>query len=254
MAIVFYITDNVNSDVALCKKHSFIIHGVEMKRIIIAISLVLAGCSATQEQQSNRFDSRNIDTKGERILLPEKGGLVSRVPDNLTVRNLKSNYKEITGEELLVGDTLECGWDENCYKQKYLNFYNDKIGKIQSERVKQLEKKMDEERAKCEADAECRKQKYISSAVSTINMQYRMLIATNPYNQAEADAVFRRVCRGAGEAQRSGVSEEKLIENINLIEGIPPQVRQSIVITARSCWTLSKYGVSDGTVKISTRF
>lgn len=225
-----------------------------MKKLTLIASLIISGCAVYPEEQSRMFDDKKINIKGERILMPDSGNLVWRSPNELSVKILKNSYKEITGNDMVVTNALVCRFDEDCYKNEYLNYYVKEIEAIHSERRKIYENKQEEDRVNCEADAECSKQKYISNATSIINMQYRMLIATNPYNQAEADAVFRQVCRGAGKAQRSGVSKDQLIERINLLEGIPPQVRQSVIITADSCWILSKYGVSDGTVKISNNW
>ncbi|MEX0557270.1 hypothetical protein D3C80_25480 [compost metagenome] len=74
------------------------------------------------------------------------------------------------------------------------------------------------------------------------------------YQQADYDAGVRIMCRSAGKTQRNGVPLERMKENINLAEGIGPEMRYQMVKVAEACWTLSKNGIPDGTTQIRSMY
>ncbi|EKQ3325076.1 hypothetical protein G3W18_08325 [Klebsiella pneumoniae] len=213
-----------------------------MKKIITlsAIFIIISGCARTPptaEQQANAFDNAHHRSNSGKIW---------------TVTELKDDYKKITGNYLIVPEALSCGWHDVCYYNAYANAHDDGIKTFKNNEVlkRQSEQKRKEE--DCRSNEKCAAKMEIDSASYTLNSIYYSLMARYPYQQADSDAGVRRMCRAAGEAERSGVSLELMKKNISLTEGIGPEMRYQIIQVAEACWTMSKYGVPDGTTQIKS--
>ncbi|HHS9775516.1 TPA: hypothetical protein ACTW8Y_000141 [Raoultella ornithinolytica] len=215
------------------------------KTFLLVLSFSLAGCAMSPAeyidyQKSNNFDKAKFPTNS--------GGLQS-------VADLREIYKNVTGKNLPDQDTSDCRKDNKCY----FNRYNDLLHDLMYQRQIDQQKKENEEFAKqkedeCQASKECMGKREIQAASYSLNSIYYSLMAQYPYQQADYDAGVRIMCRGAGKTQRNGVSLERMKENINLAEGIGPEMRYQMIKVAEACWKLSKYGVPDGTTQIRSMY
>ncbi|MFP1862251.1 hypothetical protein [Lonsdalea quercina] len=204
-----------------------------MKNVLTLLALVflLTSCTASPDDQRRVFDNENhVAVSGQKW----------------TVKSLKQDYKNKTGDELIVTDALACGWDGDCYYNKYASAYDKGINNLN----KKIEIEALKKEQQCQADVNCMKEREIYSAIESLNYSYRVVMAQNPYFQSDLDASLRQVCRRAGEAQRNWLSLNQVKKNLDLVEGIAPNDRIMIKRVASSCWVLSKNGISDGTTKI----
>lgn len=197
----------------------------------LALVFLISGCAATPDGQRRAFDNEvHVVNSGEKW----------------TVNSLKQDYKNKTGNDLVVTGTLECGWDSDCYYNKWSDAHDIGISELDQKNAMEAIKK----EKQCRADVKCMKNREIDSAINNLNYSYRVVMAQNPYFQSDFDAAVRQVCRKAGVAQRNGVSQDEMNRNLDSVEGIAPQDRIMIKRVASSCWTLSNNGIADGTTKI----
>ena len=214
------------------------------KRICLFLAaILLSGCTATVGDQSRMFDDQGFHTQSGTIK---------------TVSELKNDYLVTTGHLLNAEDTLSCGWDGDCYYNKWANAYDKGMSafyernKLEQERqAREEQARVDAENAACNASPQCVKEKKVAEYSNQLNYQYRLTMALYPYSQADFDMAIRTLCRNAGAAQRNGVPLETVQKNIRLVEGMDPQTRASSVIIATACWRLSQVGISDGTEQIN---
>lgn len=209
------------------------------RRIVHATSafffaVMLSSCAAPTATDQGKFDDELFSTKG--------GG-------KLSVNLLKDMYTKETGENMVTPDALSCKWNSSCYYNVWAESYDKSINAY---RTRQREQHRRDEIKKCEASPNCAKDRAIDAAVQKLNITYSVVLAQNPYMQAEYDGVIRMMCRKSGEAQRDGVSLEQLMKNLDSVEGVAPQDRRNMKDVAESCWTLSKHGISNGNEKIRT--
>lgn len=111
----------------------------------------------------------------------------------------------------MVTDTLSCGWDGDCYYNKYAAAYDQGIRDLDKKNEAEASKKEQQ----CQADEKCMKEREVDSAINSLNYSYRVVMAMNPYSQSDLDAVVRQVCRRAGEAQRNGISKDQINKNLD---------------------------------------
>ncbi|HCI9591530.1 TPA: hypothetical protein NQF56_002398 [Klebsiella variicola] len=216
-----------------------------MKAIsICAAVLFFSGCSMSPNdsityQKNNGFEWKKFQTNSN---------------ESLSASDLRKDYKEKTGMDLPNQSTFECQKDALCYYNKYANAYGTKMNEFEEEKRKKeavlAQKQVDE----CMANEQCAAKKKVENASFKLNNLYYGILAQNQYLQADYDAAVRRMCRSAGEAQRNGVSQDNMQKNIDLLEGIAPDTRYQIKQVAEACWTLSRYGVPDGTTEIKSRY
>ncbi|HBS9903305.1 TPA: hypothetical protein MAZ20_001968 [Klebsiella aerogenes] len=215
------------------------------KYYLLAISFSLAGCVMSPAdyidyQKANNFDKTKFSTNA--------GGMQS-------VSDLREIYRNVTGKNLPEQDTSDCRKDKKCYFNRYNDLLHDLMYQRQIEEQKREGAKFAQEKeAECQASKECMTKRKIDSASYDLNSIYYSVMAQNPYLQADYDGFIRRTCRGAGVGQRNGMSLEALQQKIDLVEGIAPQTRYEVKQIAEACWTLSKYGVPDGTTQIKPMY
>ncbi|MEH4266038.1 hypothetical protein [Klebsiella aerogenes] len=214
------------------------------KIILLACSFSLISCAlspgeALKYQSEHDFENTLFQTKSN---------------EKLSVFNLRNKYKNTTGKELPNQNTASCQKDASCYYNKYAVAYDSLIKEYQERKRIENKKYAEEKEAECQASKECMTKRKIDSASYDLNSIYYSIMAQNPYLQADYDAAVRRMCRSAGEAQRNGVSLDQMQKNIDLVEGIAPTARYQIKQVAKVCWTLSKYGVPDGTTQIKPMY
>ncbi|HDO7134436.1 hypothetical protein [Klebsiella pneumoniae] len=213
------------------------------KKSVLIFFIALSGCAMSPSeyidyQKANKFDETKFSTNSSSMQ---------------SVKDLREIYKKETGENLPEQDTSDCRKDNKCY----FNRYNDLLHDLMYQRQIDKQKKENEafaaqKEAECQASKECMAKREIDAAAYTLNNVYYSLMARYPYQQADSDAGVRRMCRAAGEAERSGVSLELMKKNISLTEGIGPEMRYQIIQVAEACWKMSKYGVPDGTTQIKS--
>lgn len=214
------------------------------KIILLACSFSLISCAlspseALKYQSEHDFENTLFQTKSN---------------EKLSVFNLRNKYKNTTGKELPNQNTASCQKDASCYYNKYAVAYDSLIKEYQERKRIENKKYAEEKEAECQASKECMTKREIDSASYDLNSIYYSIMAQNPYLQADYDGFIRRTCRGAGVGQRNGMPLEALQQKIDLVEGVAPQTRYEIKQIAEACWTLSKYGVSDGTTKIKPMY
>lgn len=205
--------------------------------VFLLSSCALSPTEAIQYQKEHGFDKQKFKTNS--------GGTQS-------VDDLREIYKNVTGLKLPEQNTSECLKDNVCYYNKYANVFDSMMDKKREKERKENEAFAAQKEAECQASKECMAKREIDAASYTLNNVYYSLMARYPYQQADSDAGVRRMCRAAGEAERSGVSLELMKKNISLTEGIGPEMRYQIIQVAEACWTMSKYGVPDGTTQIKS--
>ena len=208
-----------------------------MKRLIFTLvfPLLLTGCAATPQDQKNLYD--NVPMRSDS-------------GETWTVSSLKKDFMDRTGKELVAPGALDCQWNQECYYNAYAKAHDDGLKPYIEAQEKEQRREIAQETAACNASPDCRREKAISNASDSLNQQYQMVLAMNPYDQGDFDGAIRKVCRVAGESQRQGVSLDTMRENMRLAEGIDPQTRYAAIQVATACWILSENGVSDGTTKI----
>ncbi|EPJ0509253.1 hypothetical protein ACTBNK_005545 [Klebsiella variicola] len=214
------------------------------KYFLLTLSLSLSGCAlspneAINYQKEHDFENVTFQTKSN---------------ERLSVFNLRNKFKNTTGMELPNQNTYECQRDVLCYYGKYASAYDSLMEKYQEEKDKQNKIFAKQKEAECQASKECMGKREIEAASYSLNSIYYSLMAQYPYQQADYDAGIRIMCRSAGKTQRNGVSLERMKENINLAEGIGPEMRYQMIKVAEACWKLSKYGVPDGTTQIRSMY
>lgn len=213
------------------------------KKSVLIFFIALSGCAMSPSeyidyQKANKFDETKFSTNSS--------GMQS-------VKDLREIYKKETGENLPEQDTSDCRKDNKCYFNRYSDLLHDLMYQRQIDKQKkENEAFAAQKEAECQASKECMAKREIDAASYTLNNVYYSLMARYPYQQADSDAGLRRMCRAAGEAERSGVSLELMKKNISLTEGIGPEMRYQIIQVAEACWTMSKYGVPDGTTQIKS--
>ncbi|WP_371343873.1 hypothetical protein [Klebsiella quasipneumoniae] len=209
-------------------------------KLSVAFVMALVGCAATPPtamQQSSSFDGLTFRSDAGELW---------------TVARLKDDYRKTTGTVLVAPEALSCEWNSSCYYNKFAHAYDKGMKLYQEEASKKLKAEKEKQDEECRANSECAKEMKVTAAASQLNNVYYTLMAQNPYQQAEYDLAVRRMCRSAGEAQRNGISREQLQKNIDLVEGIAPATRYQIKQVGDACWLLSRYGIPDGTTKISS--
>jgi len=225
-----------------------------MKKTILIVLFSLSGCAATPQKQSDLFDSDTITTPNY-LDLPEtfhdqNGYGFKTQSRKWTVGELKGKYKEATGNDLTSVSAGLCGWDEGCYQKAYIQKYQEGINTYRKAFYAEIEREKQKEEESCMANKECWKEKNTNNAIVELRTQYMAFLGINQYQQSDADMIARKACRSAGVAQRNGVSASELKNRFRLIEGLSPQNRYTLSALAQACWTLSKYGIADGTEKI----
>ncbi|QIG05215.1 hypothetical protein [Proteus sp. ZN5] len=175
-----------------------------------------------------------------------------RLPDGSmsSVLALQQEYFDITGNKLAKPATMSCRWDSKCYFDIWLANYNSEIDRIKAKQL--ADKEQQEAHAElCSNDPECiARLEGISFATRQLNRGYSVLQSRYLHDQDGADALSRMVCRQMGKAQRDEKSKESVNEWVNSLEGIPPDAKPYVSAVGEACWSLSLYGVPDGTVRI----
>lgn len=187
---------------------------------VMFVSILLSACAATQKDQQTLFDSKVFkSTDGHKW----------------TVNNLKSDYLKKTGSRLIVSDTTSCGWDENCYYNKWASAHDEGINKYLSSKKNDYDMQL----AKCLSEPECKRKNSLSKENSNLANLYSMVMATHPYYQSDYDLAIRTVCEKATASQKSGISRKDLEMKVQDVPGIGPQDRVQIVNIAVTCWNIS---------------
>ncbi len=206
------------------------------------LALLLTGCARTPPtsvQQSNAFDNAKYKSDSGKTW---------------TVSQLKADYLSQTGNTLTSPEALSCQWDDFCYYNAFAKAHDDGIQAFNNIKVAKDKAEREKEAEACSASPECKRKSEISRYSQILNRTYAMVLAENPYQQDEFDGAVRVMCRKAGESQRAGVSEKKLLQNVDMIEGIAPHTRYQIRQVAEACWNLSYNGVPNGSVLIKTGY
>jgi len=188
---------------------------------LFAMIMVLSGCAATRQDQQQMFDNKPQITSSGKYW---------------TVNQLKDDYLSKTGNALVVNDTLDCGWDDNCYYNKWSKAHDEGINKLVSDRIA----KEKSESSKCDADEDCKRNKDLKMDLINLGGIYRNIISTHIYFQSDYDAAVRGMCEKVTEAQKNGVSREKVITDLQDLPGIAPEDRVQIISVAKYCWGISK--------------
>lgn len=211
---------------------------------VLIFTSLISGCTSISS-----YDEKHFDTGGRKI------------PD--TVNGLKSDFYKKTGNQLVFDESLYDGPGSLISQRRYDAFVEHYTAGIKEHEQRLIEENARKDKAQkeaeqnkrydeCTKDKDCLNDRNITIASRQLNNIYYTLMAQNPYQQAEYDLAVRRMCRSAGEAQRNGVSQEQLQKNIDLVEGIAPATRYQIKQVGDACWLLSRYGIPDGTTKISS--
>lgn len=199
-----------------------------MKRILIALTLTpfLYGCSVpppTTQQQQRVFDNEVHNTDAG---------------EKWSVKSLQENYKKITGDVLVAPDTSSCKWDGDCYYNAWSKVHDKGLRDFNSIKAEERNK----EESKCLADKECVRKRSLDKAMKDLSWAYTMVLAINPYSQADADAVVRGVCDKSTDAQKQGMTQTNLVNRMRDFPGLAPREREYLSQVVKSCWSISSLG------------
>lgn len=231
----------------------------------VIVSLI-SGCSTVTPENQAKISYFQQQYESAITVDQEYGILINGAESGMVGKDNADNVKKALNDFVASGGEIspsfKAGLIDQCYSKGIPgSIYctaNNIDSYISDFKFQQEEKRLSEERqrkeqakiAACNARPDCRREKAISNASDSLNQQYQMVLAMNPYDQGDFDGAIRKVCRVAGESQRQGVSLDTMRENMRLAEGIDPQTRYAAILVATACWILSENGVSDGTTKI----
>lgn len=202
------------------------------KLVIVAIAIMIAGCSMSPEKikqyQSNKnFETTKIKTSSGKLL---------------SVKDLREMYKKETGLILPQQETISCSLNASCYYDKYANAYEDLISDYRGREYAKKYEQEKREKERCEADKECSRVKRLSYLNAHLKQIYFYLINSNPYMKSDFDMAFRNLCENAANEEKAGVSSELVINRIKDKPGIDPDTRMQAVDAASTCWEISNKG------------
>lgn len=209
---------------------------------MLILALLATGCARTPptvEQQSRAFDNSSYKSDSGKAW---------------TVMELKSDYKNTTGSNLIVPEALSCQWNDLCYYNAYAKAHDDGIKAFNSAIAEKAKVEQEKEEESCDASPDCKRKSNISRYSQILNRTYAIVLSENPYQQDEFDGAVRVMCRKAAESQQAGISEKKLLQNVDMIEGIAPHTRYQIKQVAQACWNLSYNGIQNGSSLINTGY
>ncbi|GEM_PF-3095095 len=188
-------------------------------QLILLASLLLSACSATTRDQQNLFDDKTF---------------TSTTGKEWTVNKLRSDFFERTGKPLTGVVTSQCGWDGDCYYNKWASAYDDGINKYLSE----SNRKADEAAARCDSDPRCVEARELKKEMTNLANQYRFIMHSHPYEQADYDAAIRLLCEKSSAAHKAGISKKGLLDGLRDAPGVSPGDREQFLAVASSCWTI----------------
>lgn len=203
-----------------------------MRFIISCLVLFISGCTMSpsevaQYQKLHDFENHKVETVGN---------------ERISVNDLKARYRQETGMDLPVQNTISCADNISCFYSKYSTSYDDLIADY---RGKQKAKEYEEEKtavARCDADSECSKNKKISSLKDHLRNSYYSVMSANPYLRSDYDMAFRNLCENASNSASGGEERMVMLNRIQDKPGIDPYTRQLVVDAAATCWDITSLG------------
>ncbi len=192
-------------------------------RAIIFLVLALPGCAATPQGQDHVLsDEMHLTESGKKR----------------SVNDLKSDYLKQTGQNLVVIGALDCGWDGDCYYNKYAEAYDSGMSRFKEKQRRQQQL----ERDKCNASPECSRSVETAEYQNSLRNAYSYTLGSHPYQQGEYDMAVRSMCDKADTAQKNGMRLNLLINQLRDIPGLSPMDREQMISVASDCWNLSRLG------------
>ncbi|WP_426785884.1 hypothetical protein ACP3TB_21825 (plasmid) [Rahnella variigena] len=203
-----------------------------MKKIFIITSVVLmlSSCSTPTPPHDPQKNTVNWNSKV----------MSQSIEGQITVDGLKSQFKNVTGNELPVpARALSCS-DPDCYYALWSESYTKNMRIYRENQESENRAKAEQ----CDSNPQCRRkaefERYLSGAKSSY--QEAILTATPVYS-GRADRMARALCNKAISAQSNGVDISNWVRSVSdagLLDGNNPY--GSIAI---SCWWTGFYGVKD---------
>lgn len=203
-----------------------------MRFIVSFLVIFISGCAMSpdevaQYQKRHDFENHKVETVGN---------------ERISVNDLRTRYKQETGLDLPIQDTVSCADNMSCFYGKYSAAYDNLRADF---RGKQKAKEYEEEKAsiaRCDADSECSKNNKISSLKDHLRNSYYSVMSANPYLRADYDMAFRSLCENAANSASSGEGRMVMLNRIQDKPGIDPYTRQLVIDAAATCWDITSLG------------
>lgn len=190
---------------------------------------MISGCSTSEPHNK----PNNTVRWNSEVMTPSVEG-------QITVDGIKSQFKNVTGNDLPApARALSCS-DLNCYYILWSESYTTNMRIYRDNQEKEKQKKAEQ----CNSNPQCRRKedfyRYLSNAKSSY---HEAILTATPVYSSRADHMARALCNKAISAQSNGLDISdwaRSVSDAGLLDGNNPY--GSIAI---SCWWTGFYGMKD---------